>query len=113
MIHLPKDGQAALTTFRICLCMLPGVVLAIGVAVASKLGDRWPLAILPVPFIVILIGYFEGRLGLRQQQVESANQHGRLIRWALFFLLLQTVIAPLFCVVTLFGYSVISNFLRP
>ena len=113
MIHYPREGQSAITTLRVSLCILPGVILFAGVMVASKLGDLWPLAILPIPVLVMFIGYFEGQLALRQNQIDPSNQHWRLVRWAVLFLILQLVIAPMFCVVTFFGYSVISGYLKP
>lgn len=109
----PQTGDNSVTLFRISLCILPGGILAAGVSLAWKIGDLWPLAILPIPVLVMMIGYFEGQLALQQQQIDPSTQRRRLIRWSIFFLIMQMVIAPMFSLVFFFGYAVISNLWMP
>ena len=100
-----RGNHRALTTLRVSLCVLPSAFLVTGLTLALRYRELWPLFVIPIPMIVALIGYFDGRISLQQQRIDPSHEMGQLIRWSMIFLILQLVIAPVFSLVIVFGLS--------
>lgn len=98
-----------MTILRICVWLVPGVILIPGLLLALSLDVPWLIAIPPILCVFFAIGYFDMRIKFQIDKAETKSLKKRALGWALAFALIQIIIAPAVALAVIYCYFMATN----
>lgn len=98
-----------MTILRICVWLVPGVLLILGLALALLLEVPFRIAIPLILCVFFAIGYFDMRLKLQIEKADPKPLKKRVLGWALAFAFIQIIIAPAIALAVLYCFFILTD----
>lgn len=111
----PDPGNRAITILRIFLWLMPAIFIPITAVLIGLFTDLLHsdngihLGIIGLMIATAAVGYFDQRLSLMQKKIAPPFDKKELVRWTIIFVLAQIIIAPMVCMVVIYGFCAVTG----